>query len=439
MKRMILAAALLAMTVSSSVMADETADLRKRVEILERQLKSVTAKLDRQEDSKEDQQHHESLRQAIKELEGKMQSGKKPVLSSLDLEIYGYVKLDASHDTHRVTNGNFAAWVDSDAANDNDDDFNMTANQTRLGVRVAGPQENGTVTSGVVEVDFYDSALGENKPRMYMRHAFMKIASPEDRWDIIAGQYWDIIGPLNPSTLNYPVLWYSGNTGYRRPQIRFTKIYDLGGADLTAIAGVTRNIGTSGGFSPGDDGEDAGFPTVQSRLALTFPNKSTVGFSGHYGQDEHDMNNTGDKFTADSWSINSDLNIPVNKVFGIKGEFFHGKNLGQYLGGIGQRINVNGVGDDCNEIGATGGWLAANFKPAGSKWAFNVGSGVDDVDASDVDDGDRTLNGSIFTNAIYSINSHTQVGLELSQWHTERKHEGSSDSFRSQMSFMYKF
>jgi hypothetical protein len=64
---------------------------------------------------------------------------------------------------------------------------------------------------------------------------------------------------------------------------------------------------------------------------------------------------------------------------------------------------------------------------------------MEDVKAGDVNAGNRTVNSSVFGNAIYTVNKSSTIGFELSQWHTERKSEGSSDSLRGQLSFIYKF
>ena len=64
---------------------------------------------------------------------------------------------------------------------------------------------------------------------------------------------------------------------------------------------------------------------------------------------------------------------------------------------------------------------------------------MDDPDADDLNAGDRTLNRSVFGNAIYSVNKNTRIGFELSHWHTEYKSSGSADNLRAQTSFIYKF
>ena len=362
---------------------------------------------------------------------------KKPVWSNLDIQLYGYLKLDAAYDTSRMTTGNYPKWVDSEASHRRDNQFNMTARQTRLGMKITGPDDGDLKTSGRVEIDFYEPGAAENKPRIMMRHAYLKLDWPEDRFNIIAGQTSDVISPLFPSTLNYAVGWWGGNIGYRRPQIRLTKSFALNSdVDLKLEGALARTIGLGGSYTPGDAGEDAGYPGVQSRASLTFPllgyKPTTLGVSGHWAKEEYDT--ASDEKHFDSWSLNLDLLQPINEWLAIKGELFTGENLSAYLGGIGQGVNTTLN----KEIGSKGGWIAASLGPW-DKWRFTIGTGVDDADRDDINAGDRELNRFVFGNVIYSITKNTEFGFELSQWHTERSNERDAENVRAQASFIYKF
>ena len=377
--------------------------------------------------------------QKIAALVGKESANKKPLWSQLDIQLYGYVKADASYDTSRTTTGNYIVYVDSEATNRNDNEFNLTANQTRFGVKINGPGESKVKTSGLVEFDFYGGGA-ENKPQPVMRHAYLRMEWPEAKFDILAGQTSDTMSPLVPETLNYTVLWDAGNIGYRRPQIRLTKGFGLRNDTSLKLEGaVARTIGrTSPAPLTSESGEDAGFPTLQGRVSTTFPfvgkKTATVGFSGHWGREEYDTAVDGTHQDFDSWSINLDVSAPVNDWLTVKGELFNGENLGTYFGGIGQGVNTTAM----NEIGSKGGWVAATLGPWG-KSRFNVGYGIDDVDSSDVTNGSRALNRCMFGNVIYSVNKNTEVGLELSQWQTDYKGSSDADDLRAQTSFIYKF
>ncbi len=379
-------------------------------------------------------------------LKGEGTQSNKPVWSNLDVQFYGFLKLDAAYDSSRTTNGNFAQWVDSGYYNNNDEQFNMTANETRLGFNITGPKNNGLITSGKVEVDFYGTGAAENKAGIMMRHAYLKLDWPDEKFSIIAGQTSDVISPLFPATLNYSVGWWVGNIGYRRPQIRLTKEYNLDNdVDLKLEGAVSRTIGRYN-YDPDvtwdtDSGEDAGFPTLQGRISVATPiyedKLTTIGLSGHKGSEEYDIHENGTDTRFKSWSLNLDMTQPVCEKLSVKGELFTGKNLDSYNGGIGQGVTLTGV-NIYNEVRSTGGWIAAAIGPW-SDIAYNVGLSMEDVNRGTVDTDDRILNRTIFGNMIYSLNKQADVGFELSHWRTEYKGSGDEDSVRAQLALKYKF
>lgn len=383
------------------------------------------------------------LKKAIMQSDSTSSPAPKPVWSNLDIQLYGRLKLDAAYDSSRIENGNYSKWVVSESTNDNDDQFNMTANETRLGMMITGPDDGEIKTSGRVEVDFYGGG-SENKSNFMMRHVYFKLDWPHKRFNIIAGQTSDVISPLVPTTLNYSVCWWTGNIGYRRPQIRLTKEINVKeDVDLKLEGAFARTIGRSDEIGGTESGEDSGAPTLQGRVSMRLPllnkKKATVGLSGHWGKEEYDLNSTGRNTEFDSWSLNMDLAQPVSEKVAIKAEMFTGENLNAYLGGIGQGVIV-----DANqpiyykEISSSGGWIAASLGPWKNK-RFNVGFAVDDADSSDINAGDRTLNRSVFGNMICALDKRTDIGFELSHWRTEYKGSGDAESLRAQMSLIYKF
>ena len=416
---------------STAELAQENAQLRGRVEKLERQVGALQSAADSGATG------------------GAPATGKKPLWSNLDVQFYGFIKGDASYDTARTTPGNFVVWVDSEANKRDDDEFNLTANETRLGVAVSGPKNGRIETSGRVEFDFYGGGADENKAAIQMRHAYLQILWPEHRLSILGGQTWDIISPLNAPTLNYTVLWDAGNIGYRRPQIRLTKDFMMEhDTALRVVGGITRTIGQDSAVANvnSESGEDAGFPTFQGRVGLTFPwlaaGPTQAGLSGHWGQEEYDVDAAGTHKEFDTWSVNRDLTQPVNTWMSFKAELFCGENLNTFFGGIGQGVREVKVGNNvvnhANEIASRGGWCAATIQPSGPA-TFNLGVGIDDVDAGDVNPGDRTLNRTVFGNIIYAVNKHADIGFELSHWRTDYRGPGDADSVRFQTSLKYKF
>ncbi|MBN1804952.1 MAG: hypothetical protein JW837_06850, partial [Sedimentisphaerales bacterium] len=306
-------------------LAKENAKLQQRVEQVEKELLVLKGDL---------------VKQGTITASQKEVSTRNPVWSNLDIQIYGYIKADASYDQLRSTYGNYVVYVNPETGEKNDDEFNLTAKQTRLGMNIKGPQENGIQASGNVEIDFYGSHGAENKAEIQMRHGYLVLDWPDEQFSILAGQTSDVISPLFPSTLNYTVLWDCGNIGYRRPQIRLTKTMPMGNdASFKAEAAIARAIGRTTPTSS-ESGEDSGFPNVQARTSFTFPlggyKPTTVGFSGHWGQEEYDI--SGNHRTLETWSVNADFTQPVSKDLTVRGEFYHGVNMDTFLGGIGQGV-----------------------------------------------------------------------------------------------------
>ena len=380
----------------------------------------------------------QGLKQTVMQTDASMDPLPKPVWSNLDIQLYGYLKFDAAYDSSRIDNGNYAKWVENESPNDDDDQFNMTANQSRFGAIINGPNGEAMKTSGRVEVDFYGPGVGvsENQGRLMMRHAYMKLDWPEKRFNIIAGQTSDVISPLLPSTVNYSVGWWTGNIGYRRPQFRLTK--ELGfetGGFLKLEGAVARTIGDTS-VTVTDSGEDAGFPTFQGRASLTFE-ETTIGLSGHWGEEEFDIAPSGTDKEFKTWSVNLDYTQPICSKVALKAELFTGENLDAYLGGIGQGVTTTGI-NQYEEIGSQGGWIAASLGPWDTT-RFNVGVAVDDVERGNVNDSDRTLNRSVFGNVYCAVNKQTDIAFELSHWRTEYRGPGDGESLRAQMALIYKF
>lgn len=364
---------------------------------------------------------------------------KKSWLSKLPFTLYGYVKLDASFDSGRVNAGNFARWVESEEDNSEDSQFNMTANQTRLGLKADGPDAGGMKSSATIEVDFYGAGGAENKPNLRMRHAFVTLDWPEKDFNIIAGQTWDVISPLYPSTVNFTILWWCGNTGYRRPQLRLTKGIRVSDRARLEIAGsISRNIGDANTFGPGDSGEDSAVPCLQGRIGCDIDAWAArplcLGISSHWGREEYDTSAAGDEEDFNSWSVTLDLNIPITSRFGIKGEVWTGQNMNAYLGCIGQGVNTVTM----DEIRSIGGWGAASFGPWNS-CTFNAGAGIEDPDNDDLNDGDRSLNQSYFGNIMYQVNKALHLGGEISYWKTDYRAKEDGDSVRFQTAVIFKF
>ncbi len=361
---------------------------------------------------------------------------------SFDIDWYGYVKLDASYDQNLTSHGNFAMWVQPPSTEQSSDQqFNMTHKQTRFGAALKGVGYSDVDLGGNIEFDLYGSGGAENKALLLLRHAYFSV----DRGplQLVAGQTWDLVAPLNPATLNYPVLWGCGNPGYRRPQIRLTYTGELNPNTTVKVAsGVFRTIGSD--LTPtftlatevgdgSDDGVDAAVPTVQGLLEVTHKSASGVslraGVSGLWGRLKAE-GTLGSSDTYTSQGVFGHFAASFGN-FGFAGEAFSGSNIGSYNAGINNSNTIDGVN-------SVGGWGYFWFKPH-RQWTLAAGGGMDDPDDDDLAANNRSRNQAFFGNVKFSPVPLFTVGFELSQWETSYKDSETADNLRAQTSFMINF
>lgn len=349
----------------------------------------------------------------------------------LTFKPYGFFKLDMSYDTAKTNSGNYVFWVNDTKGGDEDNEFNMTARQTRLGVDIAYDGLNDVKVSGKFEADFYGAGT-ENKNIPMMRHAFMKVDF--GRYYLLAGQASDVISPLNPATVNYTVLWNCGNIGYRRPQLQFGTVTSKG---LEVVWALARNIPGDVDGDGIDDGADSGLPAVQARLSYLATGLN-VGVSGHYGKNDYTDVSGKDKDYS-TYSVNAHVSYTLNSAVSLNGEVFHGSVLGQHLGGIGQGFDFASE----EAIESTGGWVAGTLK-AKPGLTFNCGFGTDMPDKDDARAFPaRNLNQCVYANMFKTIAHNTSAALELSHW-TTGYYDAAGDEtdvsdFRAQAAFIFSF
>lgn len=403
-------------------LAQENQELRQRVEKLEQQLQSVL-------------QIMEEQKQAPKETgvaaETKAAKGKPvfPITNQFPITLYGHLKLDGSYDDSRTNSGNCPKYVLSDT-NGDDDQFNLTARHTRLGLRLKGPEVKGIETEGNAEIDFYgkEDEL-QNNPRM--RQAWFALNFP-DNWRLLAGQTEDLQGPLNMATLNTSVGWGAGNIGFRRPQLRLEKGFNLGEENrLTFQAAAARPYAIDNDKDSLDDGEDSGMPDLQARMAWRFPSlgdqPATVGIGGHWGQREIDFGGKNDR-DFDSWSLVLDVDFPLHRMLSLQGEIWTGQFLDGYQAGILQGFDT-GEGE---EVESTGGFAQLCLKPS-DDWKLNGGFGIDDPDDHTVSLRERNL--TYFFNVRRSLTKNAWIGVEYQRYETDYQGGDMAEDNRFQSTF----
>jgi hypothetical protein len=373
-----------------------------------------------------------------------------PVTSRFEVDVYGYIKLDASYDTQRSNAGDLLFYVNSESNGGKQPEFNMTARETRLGLNIKVPNVEKLAVTGKIETDFYGSTSA-NSPNIRMRLAYVDLAG--EKTSLRVGQDWDTFLLLLPRIVNFSNLADAGSLGLRRPQARLTRVMDLGGDfRLTARIAAARTIGLDLDTDGQDDGSASGFPTAQGSLLLEVPvGYSAVpirlGLSGHWGEEKVRAYETaaGDAFGEKNYETKSLIGtwsvplLTVGKVekvplAGVQGTVWTGENLDTYFGGIRQGVNAA----QQKGIRASGGWAQLVVHPT-VKLNVNVGYAVDEPQESDLNSGDRTKNRTIFANVFYPVTSAARIMFEYTNMQTSYKDLASGKNDRFQIALMYNF
>ncbi len=339
-------------------------------------------------------------------------SSKKPILSNLDMEVYGFVYGQASYDSKPINEKDSPTYPMPPTGDSGDSSqLSGTVKRTRLGIKISGPEVCEGKTSALVEGDFWgdpsptttdgtETSHGSIKPRL--RHGYIKWT--REGWSVLAGQTWDLVGNIMPSVLNFNNLLGSGQLGIRHAQVRVGKTFEIDKSRSFLLEGALSRPAYS----------RTGTPHFQYNVAYFDPlfceKPCKFSFSGVFGKEKV----TSERYKV--WVVNPAMNLPLNKWLAITVSAFTGSNLKTYYGGINQDVNANLR----KAVRAHGGFAQVTITPV-KKWEWNLGYGVDkakDEDLSnygtDANPGtSRKKNENYYTNLKYFWTESFWVGIEL--------------------------
>jgi hypothetical protein len=360
---------------------------------------------------------------------------------------YGTVYFNAFGNSGATNNADvplFATPTGSTGGN-----VSATARQTRLGLKIEGPNVGEAKTSGLIEVDFYGGfpsiGTGEHFSVLRVRHAYGRL--DWKTFSLEAGQDWMLFAPTNPTSLasvSIPGFAASGNPWARLPQIRAEKRWFDGALTLQG-AMLAPNIGDYPGGAvatapfvlqplPGaGSGDVARMPFFQSRLVVSQKDwlgtkkAGSIGISGHYGRARVTNRNE-----VESTGVALDWSIPVITRLTWAGEAFFGRNLAGFQGGIFQNVNLNfarRVGNTLvaggpRSIGTRGGWTQIGFMPPGqNSLTIYGGYGLDDPRDEDLislvaNPTARIRNQTFLGSFIHKLSPQVSWGLEYRRLET---------------------
>lgn len=356
------------------------------------------------------------------------------------LEWYGFVKVDAFHDSATTSHQDIPYWAILGSEGNGETDF--TARQSRFGFNVANAGDvMGGSLSGKIEMDFFGkvpvpSNLNENHAyQLRSRHIYMKWTN--DQWDLLAGKTSQIYDVAVPDTVNFGYLNFQGRLGHRRMQFQGTRKFDLASDRKLAVTVALEEPvgGVHGGDIDGngiDDATTTEIPTFTSRVRYDFKGignrKSYFSLANLVGREEV-FGREYDSFATVLGGV-----FPLTDSLKLSGSIWQGKNLDGARGGIGQGINVLQE----TEIDASGGWAQLRFQPDSNYW-FNVGYSVDNPEDADLNVGQRSENETYLLNGYYKLAEKLILGVEYFQVETDYKGLDSATNHRIQSSFIYKF
>ncbi len=421
MRKLLVAGTVFAIGLSNAAVASDSSEIQ--------QLKAMIEKM--QQELQQVKAENQQLKQEIQKLKGiapvTAPSKKASFVSKTGkaVDFYGFFKIDASYSDSKAVGKDFILFALPENSKSNDDDFNLNFKHSRFGLFIK-TKENDYDIVGNFEFDFYGTldANDDNPNHAGIRVRKAWVQFGKEDWNVRAGLDWMLLTQLYPHLSNFPSGAMMGNIGYRIPQIRFTKLFKFDESKLTTQVAFDKVWGDPDpALKPYiDTGSDSGRPDIQGRIAYDFSVNNVklhLGAIGHYGKEQVDLEDGGDK-TLDTYSYGLEGAISPASWLEISGKIWKGRNLdGWYTGGVGQGVlyvyqdkslntKLTAAPIDAKEIDAKGGWIEVTLKPTHSL-IFRTGYGVDDPDNDDFKyKGNtykkaRTKNTMYYANGLYKL------------------------------------
>ena len=191
--------------------------------------------------------------------------------------LYGYAKGEFAFDSRQVVaarEGNFIDLASPNVTGNNVANFNGWGIESRLGVKIAGPEFFGMKSEALIEGHFFGNNGQTNN--FGLRHAYVKLSSDKVEW--LVGQFWHpmFVTNVSPGTYNF-------NAGSpfqpfnRSPQIRFST---KGNARFT-LAAVTERDFTSLVLNGKGNAAKSGLPAFHAQLQFGSDDKFVGGLGAN--------------------------------------------------------------------------------------------------------------------------------------------------------------
>jgi hypothetical protein len=362
----------------------------------------------------------------------KVESGSK-----YRVRLSGMVLLNAFETRGAVDNLDFPEIATAPEVPGTSGAFAGSLRQSQIGIEVFGPDVAGAHTSANVKFDFaggqVDTGNGAVMGQVRLRTGVVRLDWADT--SIIAGQDSLFFAPLVPTslaTIAVPALSYSGNLWQWTPQIRVEHRVALSdNSSLLLQAGILDSL--TGDYPDPEDrvpseGEQSGQPAYAARVAWSrhmMGRDLTVGLGGYYGRQ-----NWGFGRGVDGWAGTMDVTVPLGKYFDFTGEFYRGRGVGGFGGGVGQSVVLSGPemdpGTTIRGLNSLGGWVQVKYKPR-ANFEINLALGDDNPFAGQLRNFPATeayygallsRNFTPFVNFIYHVRSNVLFSAEYRRLQT---------------------
>ena len=274
--------------------------------------------------------------------------------------LYGYVRGEFAFDSRQVIaarEGNYidlASPINREKADGTGKDLNGLANfngwgvESRLGVKIAGPEFFGMKSEALIESHFFGSS-NANINSLALRHAYVKLSSDKVEW--LVGQFWHpmFVTNVSPRTYNF-------NAGSpfqpfnRSPQIRFStkgEVFRFTAAAITERDFTSQVLSTNTTTS---NAAKSGLPAFHAQFQFGRDDKFVGGFGANY------------KTTKAAWKNAAGLDERKNQ-----GAFnFLAYAKAQFTENFAWQIYGN-YGENSSELLELGG-VAVSYNPTNNKY-----------------------------------------------------------------------
>jgi len=318
------------------------------------------------------------------------------VVSKFGATLYGFAELDMIHDSTQGLNDNGGNAILPKGGTYAADHGRMTfgIRNSRLGVKLKGPESEHVKSSGVFEVDFYGAQAAPNtvgspatngseqafftSAMIRSRHYYLKFQTPVI--DILAGQTWHPFGwqgLAHPNTVQ--VQGIPGELFNRTPQLRLSHAFKSEDVDVEIMAAAVRPPQRNAEVPEAAGGIKASFNKWKgirtAGAAGTSLDAAQIGVSGVYRRFRVAEYSTQPKETVgiNGWGVAVDALLPVipatsdrgGNALTLNGEYVYGQAINDLYSGFN-----GGVGAPANPTTPT---LATG---ATSPWVWDVDNGA---------------------------------------------------------------